>query len=89
MSIRTLGRCGAAFLFAAFIAGCSMFESGGFDGEHEVEDARVATPSLACRLNRASCIHEGRYESGERGYAEQEARRLNQASIERLRRMGK
>jgi len=32
-------------------------------------------------------MHEGRYEQGERAYAEDEARRLNKAQLERLRRL--
>lgn len=65
-------------------AGCSSTNPGvaAQDG-----DARVVTTSLECRWNRSACIYEGRYESGERDYAEEEARRLNQASIERLRRV--
>ncbi len=33
-------------------------------------------------------MYEGRYESGERDYAEEEARRLNRAALQRLRRGG-
>ncbi|WJJ93326.1 hypothetical protein [Neopusillimonas aromaticivorans] len=39
-----------------------------------------------CYDNPRSCIHKGRYESGERQYAQQEAERLNQLALERLRR---
>ncbi|VFR81950.1 hypothetical protein ISE1_3223 [plant metagenome] len=39
-----------------------------------------------CRWNRSSCMYEGSYEKGEREYAEEEARRLNQAEQGRLRR---
>lgn len=34
----------------------------------------------------ASCNYNGQYEPGERDYAEQEARRLNQAETQRLKR---
>lgn len=88
MSIRTAGRCGVALFLAVIVSGCGLLGSG-HSGDGEVEDARVATTSLECRLHRAGCIYEGSYESGERGYAEEEARRLNQASIERLRRLGR
>lgn len=69
---------------AAVVAGCSSTNPG---VSAEAGDARVVTTSLECRWNRSACIYEGRYESGERDYAEEEARRLNQASIERLRRV--
>lgn len=45
-----------------------------------------AAHSNECRWNRSRCIYEGSYEAGERDYAEEEARRLNQATIQRLRR---
>lgn len=85
MSIHSLRRVGAMLFMAALVAGCSSTrnpESAASDG-----DARVVTTSLECRVNRSSCIHEGRYESGERQYAEDEARRLNRASVDRLRRV--
>ncbi|CAM4237722.1 Uncharacterised protein [Bordetella pseudohinzii] len=47
------------------------------------------SPSQAsneCRWNRSKCLYDGKYEAGERDYAEQEARRLNLAEVERLRR---
>ncbi|WP_419761609.1 hypothetical protein [Achromobacter pulmonis] len=37
-------------------------------------------------MSRSSCIYEGKYEAGERDYAEDEAKRLNRAEMERLRR---
>ncbi|CAM3688824.1 Lipoprotein [Bordetella sputigena] len=40
----------------------------------------------ACASNRSKCKFEGSYEAGERDYAEQEAKRLNMAELERLRR---
>lgn len=39
-----------------------------------------------CQWNRSSCMYEGAYEPGEGSYAEEEARRLNRAASERLRR---
>lgn len=38
----------------------------------------------SCR-HGSSCMYNGHYDPGERDYAEQEARRLNQAEYERLR----
>lgn len=84
MSIKTLSRGGVALLLGMIVAGCSSSNPG---VAAEDGDARVVTTSLECRWNRSACIYEGRYESGERNYAEEEARRLNQASIERLQRV--
>ncbi len=42
-------------------------------------------PLNKCKWNRSSCMYEGSYEPGEERYAEEEARRLNRASINRLR----
>jgi len=39
-----------------------------------------------CAWYRSSCIYEGQYESGEEDYAEDEAKRLNKESTDRLRR---
>ena len=85
MSIQLFRRSSAVLGLAVLVAGCSSTknpESAALEG-----DARVVTTSLECRVNRSACIYEGRYESGERQYAEDEARRLNQASINRLRRV--
>ncbi|NLA88763.1 MAG: hypothetical protein GX844_02755 [Alcaligenaceae bacterium] len=38
-----------------------------------------------CTIAPQSCIHEGRYESGERIYAEREAAALNRQQLERMR----
>lgn len=38
------------------------------------------------RWNRNSCMYDGKYEPGEEDYAEAEAKRLNKASTDRLRR---
>jgi len=48
--------------------------------------ASPVTPSNTCRWNPRACIYEGSYERGERDYAEEEARRLNQAALRRMRR---
>lgn len=73
MSMQILKRCGAVLLAGLLVAGCS-----GPD------------PMLArndnCGWNRSSCQYEGAYETGEREFAEQEARRLNQAQSLRMRR---
>ena len=45
-----------------------------------------ARPASECQRNRNQCLYEGAYESGERAYAEDAARRLNQAQLARLRR---
>ncbi len=74
LSIRTPGRCGAALLFAVLVSGCSSSSVPGF-----------SALANECTWNRKACLYEGAYEPGERDYAEQEARRLNQAALGRLR----
>ncbi len=39
-----------------------------------------------CRWYRSGCMYDGKYEPGEEDYAEAEAKRLNKASTDRLRR---
>lgn len=85
MSLNLLGRRVALLSLAILLAACSSTKNR--ESAVHSGDARVVTTSLECRASRSACIYEGRYESGERQYAEDEARRLNQASIERLRRV--
>jgi len=82
MFIQTLGRCGAVLFLAAVVSGCSM------GGAEAGPGASSRSPGLLnpCTWNRSSCMYEGRYEPGERDYAEEEAKRLNRAASERLRR---
>lgn len=74
MSIQTLSRYGVALFLVALVSGCSLVGLGGSGRGDE------------CKWNRSSCMYEGAYEPGEEGYAEQEAKRLNQAQSVRLRR---
>ncbi|KAB0623086.1 hypothetical protein [Castellaniella defragrans] len=73
---RVVIRCSIALLFAALVSGC--FGGGG--------PTRQADRGGECQWNRSRCLYEGSYEPGERDYAEQEAKELNRASLERLRR---
>ncbi|MYN14122.1 hypothetical protein GSY71_13330 [Pusillimonas sp. TS35] len=62
---------------------------GGKKGEQHTEGKAATQASVRsdeCRGNRRKCIYEGNYEAGEEAYAEQEARRLNQAQLAKLRR---
>jgi len=83
MSNQTISRFGVAMCLIAFVSGCSLIgpEKSGRGGE-----GGEADKSNECKWNRSSCMHEGAYESGERSYAEQEAKRLNQAALKRMRR---
>lgn len=75
MPIQMFGRVGAALFLMTLISGCSLTTT------HKEPDRRNE-----CKWNRSSCMHEGSYEPGERDYAEQEAKRLNQAASRKLRR---
>ncbi len=80
MSIQTLSRCGAALFLVALVSGCSLI--GSRDSRRNNDSGRANE----CKLSRSSCMYDGPYEPGERAYAEQEAKRLNQAAFEKLRR---
>lgn len=88
MSIHTLSRCGITLFLVALVSGCSLFGGGGSSGSINSSTGSGSASSGGgdCGWNRRSCIYEGAYEPGERGYAELEAKRLNQAQLERLRR---
>ncbi len=75
MSVKTVSRCAVVLSLAVFIAGC---------GSSAKKSPVAAARSDDCRWYRISCLYEGSYEPGERDYAEQEAKRLNQAESLRL-----
>lgn len=81
MRLQFFSRCGAAVLLVGLISACSV---GG--GSSSVGGSSAAHRSSDCYANRSGCIYEGRYESDERAYAEEEAKRLNRAALQRLRR---
>ena len=85
MPILSLSRYGVALLLAVLVSGCGSSGSGLFSGGSTYRSSGEV--SNECLRDRRSCIHEGRYEQGERAYAEDEARRLNQAQLDRLRRL--
>lgn len=74
MSVQTLSRLGVVLFFAILVSGCSLMGSRASDRGGSGE----------CQWNRSSCMYEGQYEPGERDYAEEEAKRLNQAASERF-----
>jgi hypothetical protein len=85
MSIHTFNRRVAVLFLVALVAGCSSTKTG-TKGSSASGSSTSATVGNECRWNRSKCLYEGSYEPGERDYAEQEAKDLNQAEYERLRR---
>lgn len=85
MSVQTFSRFGVVLFLAALVSGCSLIGLGGSDAGGDRAGSRGNDYAGECAWNRSSCMQEGSYESGERDYAEQEAKRLNQAALERLR----
>lgn len=75
MYIQKFSPCGATLFLAALVSGCSVIG---------LDDSSVRASE--CERNRSSCMHEGSYEPGEREYAEQEAKDLNRAASQKLRR---
>lgn len=91
MSIQMLSRRVAALFFVALAAGCSSTKTNTGASESGITSIKSSSAASAratddCSSNRRKCIYKGSYEPGERGYAEQEAKRLNTAELERLRR---
>ncbi|MDN5844358.1 MAG: hypothetical protein L0H54_13030 [Alcaligenaceae bacterium] len=84
MSIQKLIRYALMLCLAAAVSGCSLLGLGDSDRDHSV--GGDVTHSSACAWSPGRCMYEGRYEPGEAAYAEREARRLNRAALERLRR---
>jgi len=92
-SLRPLKRCGALLLLATSLAGCAWLHhetptaagAAGPDGANSSNDGKTSAKKVDCKRNRSSCLYKGSYESGERAYAANAARRLNQAELERLR----
>lgn len=80
MTHQRMIRCGIALSASLLVAGCF----GGGPGQSDM----AGVGEITCRWMPSSCIHEGSYEPGERAYAEDEARRLNQAQLDRLRHSG-
>jgi len=74
MSIQMVGRCSVALCLLALAAGCS---SGGA-GSRSVFNKCTWSPS--------ACDYEGPYDQDEDSYAEDEAKRLNEAEAAKMRR---
>ncbi|OZI64033.1 hypothetical protein [Bordetella genomosp. 1] len=83
MAVKLLNHLGAAAALVLLVAGCSSSPKREADAAGPTTSA--ASADIQCKISRRLCMHEGSYESGERDYAEQEARRLNLAEAERLR----
>ena len=76
----------ALLTMALAMAGCSSTKP----TAEEKASVTTTTPARAsneCKSNRKQCLHEGSYDVGERAYAEDEAKRLNLAESQRLRRL--
>ena len=78
MSIQSACRFGTVLLFTVLVSGCAW---------HHHPRSGSSAIGNQCRT-QAGCNYNGQYEPGERDYAEQEARRLNQQQTQRLRRSG-
>lgn len=89
MSVQTLSRYAAALWLAGLLAGCTSGRQPTAPGASTSTGAAAAAERVVsddCKWLRSRCIYEGSYDAGERNYAEQEAKRLNTAELDRLRR---
>lgn len=81
---QNLKRIAVYGLLVLTVSGCSLLGFG--SGGHTRLPPQTKSPNNPCAYNKNSCMYNGNYETGERQYAEDEARRLNQAQLERLKR---
>jgi len=76
MPLRALARYGFVLFLLTSVVGCGTSK--------EAAKSDASTPIANECSPRSSCIFKGSYESGERKFAEEEARRLNKAQTLRL-----
>ncbi len=81
-----LGRIFLAACALALVSGC-MSSPGTTTSRYGNTVVYSPQRSSECVANASSCMYNGQYEPGERYYAEQEAKRLNHAEVERLKRI--
>lgn len=74
----------SALISIFMISGCSLLPSNSTSNYRYTSSTK--RPINECTFNVKSCGYEGSYEPGERQFALEEARRLNMASLEKLRR---
>lgn len=88
MTIQSLSRCGIALLLYALVSGCTFTvpNATSTGTEASATGNQASGRGNECGRNRSACIFEGAYEPRERDYAEQEAKRLNQAALAKFRR---
>jgi|GEM_PF-1151300 len=65
--------------------GSSAYQHHSIKNSHH-SPMRQAIESAQCAFAPEQCMYDGPYEPGERAYAEEEAKRLNRNSLNRLRR---
>ena len=88
MSMQTINRYCTALFLGALLSGCSLFGRGAPDigSKTSGTGAETSVRGDGCERNRRACNYEGAYEPQESDYAEQEAKRLNRAALERFKR---
>ena len=80
MFIRALCRCSVVLVLMGLMTACSI---GGSDSSSSASRSFFNE----CTFSFGGCMYDGPYEPGEEQYAEEEARRLNRAQLERLRQL--
>lgn len=83
MLFSVFGRSAVVLGLVVALSACSWL--GRSKSESAAPGVYPAERTAQCAENPRSCLYKGRYEPGERDYAEREAARLNRASLERLR----
>jgi len=92
MLINTL-QTGARFISVAILfsllSACTHYAKTKHTATYYKSPTHRSAQQIECMIHPASCFYSGPYEPDERDFAEQEAKRLNQESLHRLRRVRK
>lgn len=84
MTLASLVRPITLTALLSLLAACASH--GYYDGSSTSRSPSLAAQRMMCVLNPDECMYDGPYETGEDVFAEEEAKRLNRDSLNRLRR---
>lgn len=86
MNLASLVRPLSLITLISLLAACAPGGHHGHSNSSTSRSPSLAAQRMMCALNPDECMYQGPYETGEDIYAEEEAKRLNRDSLNRLRR---
>ncbi|HLR29201.1 MAG TPA: hypothetical protein VK082_01335 [Paenalcaligenes sp.] len=89
MNLASLVRSLSLIALISLLAACASSGHHGHGNSSTSRSPSLAAQRMMCALNPDECMYQGPYEAGEEAYAEEEAKRLNRDSLNRLRRSGR